>query len=67
MNLNYIPEKNLILEIETENHEIHDQLTLTPNGMLNTHRIKNYEDSTTYFGCKLEDLQVIKIFNLYKI
>ena len=30
MDLNYEPEKNLILEMETENHESKDQITITP-------------------------------------
>ena len=56
MNLNYEPEKNLILEMETENHEIRDKITITPNGMINSLREKNKEnDSTTYFGYKFEE------------
>ena len=64
MNLNYGPVKNLILEMETENHEIRDQLTITPSGMLGTSRVKDEDDTTTYFGCKFEDISVIKIFIL---
>ena len=45
MDLNYEPEKNLILEMETENHESKDQITITPNGMINSLRInKNHPD-----------------------
>ena len=67
MSLNYGPEKNLILEMETENHEIHDNLTITPNGLLNSSRIKKDDDTTTYFGYKSEEKSVIQIFYFYQI
>ena len=58
MDLNYEPEKNLILEMETENHESKDQITITPNGMINSLRInKNDNDTSVYFGYKNEDVE----------
>ena len=62
MNLNYGPEKNLILEIETENHEIRDQIIITPSGMVGSSRNKSSEnDTNTFFGYKSDEATVSKI------
>ena len=61
MNLNYGPEKNLILEMETENHEIRNQIIITPSGMVGTFRNKLSEnDTNTFFGYKYDEAIVSK-------
>ena len=52
-NLNYDIDKNLILELETEDHITKDTLTITPNGLVNSFRTKkDSDDLSVYFGYK---------------
>lgn len=43
-------EKNLFLEIEANNHEYREVLTITPSGLIGSIRTKKEEDDCTYFG-----------------
>lgn len=54
INLNYDNGKVLILEMETDNHEIKDKLVITSSGLIGSQRIKkeNNEDDCVYFGSK---------------
>ena len=65
MHLNYDNEKVLMLEIETDTHEIKDKIIITPSGLINTKRIKkgNAEDEAVFFGSKeLEEETVNYIY-----
>jgi len=58
-NLNYDIDKNLILEMETENRQTKDILTITPNGLVNSFRTKNdNDDLSVYFGYKSPDDEI---------
>ena len=54
INLNYDNGKVLILEMETDNHEIKDKLIITSSGLIGSQRTKkeNNEDDCVYFGSK---------------
>ena len=59
-NLNYDIDKNLILEMETENRQTKDILTITPNGLVNSFRTKNdNDDLSVYFGYKSPDDEIV--------
>ena len=70
INLNYDNEKVLILEMETENHEIQDKLIITKTGLINSLRRKreSSDDYAVYFGYKEQDSDiVIYIFNYFHL
>ena len=59
-NLNYEIEKNLILEMETEDHKTKDTLTITPNGLINSLRTKkDSDDESVYFGFKTPEENIV--------
>ena len=65
INLNYDNGKVLILEMETDNHEIKDKIIITASGLINSQKIKkeNNEDESIYFGSKEPNEEpVIHIF-----
>lgn len=60
MNLNYDSSKTLILEMETENHELKDKIMINQTGLIGSLRHKTDEnDNTVYFGYKEPDSNVI--------
>ena len=66
INLNYDNGKILIIEMETDNHEIKDKLIITTQGLIGSKRTKkeNNEDDSVYFGSKdSEENDVNKIYN----
>ncbi len=64
-NLNYDIDKNLILEMETEDHNTKATLTITPNGLVNSLRTKkDSDDEAVYFGFKTPEENIVS--NLYK-
>ena len=66
INLNYDIGKVLIIEMETDNHEIKDKLIITTQGLIGSKRTKkeNNEDDSVYFGSKdSEENDVNKIYN----
>ena len=59
-NLNYDIDKNLILEMETENHELKDKIMINQNGLIGSSRIKKEDnDNSVYFGYKEAENTVI--------
>ena len=54
MNINYDNGKVLVLEMETENHEVKDKLIITSTGLRGSKRTKtdNNDDDAIYFGSK---------------
>ena len=59
-NLNYDIDKNLILEMETENHLTKDIITITPNGLVNSFRTKkDSDDLSVYFGYKSPEDNIV--------
>ena len=67
INLNYDNDKVLILEMETDNHEIKDKLIITSSGLIGSQRTKkdNSEDDNLYFGAKEPEEEPVNniIFN----
>ena len=60
MNLNYDSSKTLILEMETENHELKDKIMINQNGLIGSSRIKKEDnDNSVYFGYKEAENTVI--------
>ena len=55
----------LILDIESQNHDFKDQITITPTGLENSFRIKTQDENIVYFGCELYSNQVIIIILIY--
>ena len=59
-NLNYDIDKNLILEMETEDYKTKDTLTITPNGLINSLRTKkDSDDESVYFGFKTPEENIV--------
>ena len=68
--MNYDNGKVLILEMETENHEVKDTIIITSSGLQNSKRTKtaNSDDESIYFGSKeLEEEPVNQNNNIYNI
>lgn len=42
----------LLLNIENQDHNFKDQITITPNGLSNSSKIKNKNENAVYFGCE---------------
>ena len=61
INLNYDNGKVLILEMETDNHEIKDKLIITSQGLIGSKRTKkeNNEDDSVYFGSKESEEEAV--------
>jgi hypothetical protein len=57
INLNYDNGKVLILEMETDNHEIKDKLIITTSGLIGSQKTKrvNNEEDCIFFGAKEPD------------
>ena len=71
LNLNYDKEKVLILEMETDNHEVKDKLIITSSGLIGSLRTKtnNSDESSVYFGYKEQNQEnyIVNIFIIFYI
>ena len=61
INLNYDDGKVLILEMETDNHEIKDKLMITSSGLIGSQKTKkeNNDEDCILFGAKEPDEQPV--------
>ena len=55
----------LILDIEAQNYDFKDQITITPIGLEGSQRIKSQDEKIVYFGCELYSNQVINRILIY--
>ena len=55
----------LILDIETQNSDFKDQITITPFGLEGSFRMKTENENIVYFGCELYSNQVITKILIY--
>ena len=55
----------LILNIETQNSDFKDQITITPTGLEDSFRMKTENENIVYFGCELYSNQVITKILIY--
>mgnify|MGYP006873128924 CR=1 FL=1 len=63
-----ILDKNLLLEIQSQNKEYKKLLTITPWGIEGSSKIINYEEGcSTYFGYDsyINQVRIIAIYNIF--